>query len=177
MTALSLLLAAVGGGFAVFERGQVAIAASAHASAIKKKKSHDEKVAKREAAEAAEREAAQAVEDAAAELARQKAQADESAEEAGFTPSPTADGLVFYKPVEASCSLMSCAWLDIAVAQDCPNGVYVAANLETSSGVVVSYGNKITGALDPSHGAAIEIDFPNAPGGDLTYEITDAHCM
>jgi hypothetical protein len=169
-----LLLAAGAAVLLVFEQGQVADARAAHADVMKKKVAHDAVVAAKKAQDEADAQAAAA----AAEDARLKSAADDAARAIGFTPSPTADGVVFYKGFDADCSTtLSCAWITVAVARSCPSGVYIAANLETADGVVVSYGNDITGALDPQHVSAVELRFPSGGGSDLKYRVTDAHCL
>jgi len=124
--------------------------------------------------------AKQAAADAEQRLAEQKAAADKAAQAAGFSPSPTADGLVFWKGVTGhQCSLyaVTCGHVLIAVSSSCTPGVYVAANLDEGS-TVIGHGNAITGALDPQHGTEVEIDFPGAPDDPAAkWELTDAHSL
>ncbi|WP_345185081.1 hypothetical protein [Microbacterium panaciterrae] len=179
---VALFVAVGSGGFLVFEQTQVAIAQSEHAVAFKKKEALDkavaDKKAKDDAAAAEAAAAAQAVAAAAAETARLKAEADAAAVAAGFFPSPTADGEVFIKPMDGGCTTMLlCSWISVAVVSPCVTGVYIAANLETSDGVVVGRTNSITGALDPQHPAVVELKYAGDATPDLTSRVTDAHCL
>jgi len=182
MLVVALAIAAGGSGFLVFERTQLAMAQSERAVALERKAAKDKAVAdqnaKDQAAAAAAASAAQAVAAAAAETARLKAEADAAAQAAGYTPSPTADGEVFIKGMEGGCTTMlPCSWLAVAVVRPCLTGVYIAANLETSDGIVVGTTNSITGALDPQHPAVVELKYTSEATADLTSRVTDAHCL
>ena len=168
----STLVLAVGGvTFAVWSHEQARSSEAAHAAALTKKKKHDKAV-----------EAADAAADAAAAEARrvadQKASNDASAAAAGLAPSPTDDNVYYKTDSTGTCStFLPCAWLDIVTTADCSAGVYVSANLVTSSGVVLATGNKITGALTPNQPAVIELVFTGSSDGAAEYNLTDAHCM
>ncbi|GAA2007702.1 hypothetical protein [Microbacterium ulmi] len=178
MVVVSALACLAAVGFLVIERNQLAAAQAEHSVMTALGEKHDEAVAAEEARKKKARAEANAARLAAAQDARARQEANTKAQAAGFTPSPTADSEVFYKHLDGDCSTMlGCAWLGLAVARDCPSGVYVAANLESADGVVVSYANAITGALDPEHASAVELKFPQGGSDGYTYRVTDAHCM
>lgn len=76
------------------------------------------------------------------------------------------------------CSLfMTCSWVSVLTARDCPNGVHLAANV-ASDGVVVASGNKITGSLRAGEPATLRVDCPGGPvDGSGGAEVTAVHCL
>ncbi|MFE4949611.1 hypothetical protein ACFQ9V_05830 [Leifsonia sp. NPDC056665] len=178
LLAAAVILVAVTATFYVDSQNRVSLAKSAYVAAIKTKAEHDKAVAEEEAKAQAEQAAQEAAQAEADRIEAQKKAADEAAASQGYSPSPTADGLVFYKGVSGTCgTFMPCTHLSIYSASTCPAGVYVSANLKSASGVVVGHGNGITGGLDPSTSEIIEIDFPAVNGEPATSQVTDAHCL
>lgn len=174
----AVILVAVTATFYVDSQNRVSLAKSAYAAAIKTKAEHDKAVAAEEAKAQAEQAAQEAVQAEADQIAAQKKAADEAAGSQGYSPSPTADGLVFYKGASGTCrTFMPCTFYSIYSGSTCTAGVYVAANLKSAAGVVVGHGNGITGGLDPSTTEILEIDFPAVNGEAATSQLTDAHCL
>lgn len=173
----SILLILIASGAFVVTTLQLRAARADNAVVAHELKLFDEKKEQDAADAKIAADAAKRVADAETAAADLRAKNDAKAYKAGYSNSPD-DPDVYWRASQGTCSsYLPCSHLQVMVAKACPNGVYIAANLESGAGVVMGYGNDITGALTSGKSAAVEIVFASSADGASSSEVTDAHCL
>lgn len=101
---------------------------------------------------------------------------DDSMEAQGFRAAVS--GELYVRALNTSdftCGYSPCLYYEVVTIPGCPNGVYVAASVETADGVSVGMANDITAGLRPRQSALVNLEDYQGTGG--RFRITDVNCM